>query len=154
MRMFYPLIISIIVLIDQISKLLIRLLIASKGTIKICSFLKFIEIWNSGISFGLFDDLPRNNIIFSLSSIIITCIFTYVLYKTRSKLVRFNFSLIIGGAMGNLIDRVYWGAVYDFIDIKIINWHWPTFNLADSFIVIGMLLLIFKWYVYDLIKKA
>lgn len=154
MRMFYPLIISFVIIIDQVSKFLIRLLIESYGTIEIFSFFKFTEVWNSGISFGLFDDLPRNNIIFSLSSIIITCIFTYVLYKTRSKLVRFSFSLIIGGAIGNLIDRICWSAVYDFIDIKIVKWHWPTFNLADSFIVTGMFLLIFKWYIYDLIKRA
>ncbi len=154
MTMLYPFVISFAVIIDQASKFFIRLLLKSNDVIEICSFLKFIEVWNSGISFGLFDNLPRNNIIFSLSSIIITCIFTYILYRSRNKFVRFSFSLIIGGAMGNLIDRVYWSAVYDFIDIKIMKWHWPTFNLADSFIIVGMFLLIFKWYIYDLVRKV
>ena len=66
-----------------------------------------------------------------------------MLFRANDKLVSISYSFIIGGAIGNIIDRVNHGAVFDFIDFHIGSYHWPAFNLADSFVCIGAILLVF-----------
>ena len=108
--------------------------------------LKFINIfftWNEGIAFGLlnFD----NRTIYSLISIfiaIISLVILYFVFKNKDYSGYF-FAMVLGGALGNLFDRIKYSAVPDFIDLHIGNYHWFIFNVADIFITIGIICLIF-----------
>lgn len=114
-------------------------------TIALLPFLNFVMVWNQGISFGLFDtNDPRMPILFIGISLLISIPMLIWLTVSRRIPLSIGLSLIIGGAFGNVIDRVRFGAVADFIDLHMNNrYHWPAFNLADSCIVIGALLLIY-----------
>ncbi|OEY87108.1 signal peptidase II [Wolbachia pipientis] len=149
MKKLYLLVIIIIAFADQASKLYVNALIDEEGYIEICSFIKLIEVWNSGISFGLFSTLPYRDLLFSVFAIIIINILLYLLYQANDRLTCIGFTLMIGGAIGNVVDRIYWKAVYDFIHFHIGDWYWPAFNLADCYIAGGMLILMYKWYIYD-----
>ncbi|MDN5247617.1 MAG: signal peptidase II [Wolbachia endosymbiont of Tyrophagus putrescentiae] len=150
MKKLCLIIIIIAALSDQASKLYINSLIDEEGSIEICSFVQLVEVWNSGISFGLFNTLPYRDVIFSMLAIVIINLFLYLLYKADDKLTCLGFALMTGGAIGNVIDRVYWKAVYDFIYFHINGWYWPAFNLADLYVVCGMLIILYKLYIYDI----
>ncbi|QOD38576.1 signal peptidase II [Candidatus Wolbachia massiliensis] len=149
MKKLCLIIILVVVLTDQMSKLYINSLIDEGESIEIFSFIRLVEVWNSGMSFGMCSALPRGDLFFSTLSILIISILAYLVYKSNNKLTYFGFSLMIGGAIGNVVDRIYWGAVYDFIYFHIGNWYWPAFNLADIYITCGMFTLLYKWYIYD-----
>ncbi len=107
-------------------------------------FLNFDLIWNTGIGFGL---LSFNSTFFYnlISGIIATVIiFLIILGINSDKLDKISFSIIIGGAIGNFYDRIYFKAVPDFIDFHYENIHWFTFNLADIFITTGIIAFIIK----------
>ncbi|NSM56433.1 signal peptidase II [Wolbachia endosymbiont of Atemnus politus] len=149
MKKLCLIIILIIVLTDQMSKLYINSLIDEGESINVSNFMKLVEVWNSGISFGMFSTLPYSDLFFSAFSTLIIGVLAYLVYKSNDKLTCLGFSLMIGGAIGNVVDRIYWGAVYDFICFHIGNWYWPAFNLADIYIACGMFTLLYKWYIYD-----
>tara|TARA_B100001248_G_scaffold180413_1_gene137238 strand:+ start:787 stop:1284 length:498 start_codon:yes stop_codon:yes gene_type:complete len=107
-------------------------------------FLNFDLIWNTGIGFGLFS---FNSTFFYnlISGIIATVIiFLIILGINSDKFDKISFSIIIGGAIGNFYDRIYFKAVPDFIDFHYENIHWFTFNLADIFITTGIIAFIIK----------
>lgn len=126
------------VLLDQTTKYLAGTLINQAEPIKILSFLQLVNVKNVGAAFGLFKALG-NNVFIALSVTAIVFI-TIMLYKDRDS--RFSLSLILSGALGNLIDRVFFGYVRDFIDFSVGNSHWPAFNVADSCLTVGLILLI------------
>jgi len=150
MRKLYLIIMVIAALTDQASKLYINSLIDEEGYIEISSFIRLVEVWNSGISFGLFSNLPYKGFIFSMLAILIIIVLICLLYKSQDKLTCLGFSLMIGGAIGNVVDRIYWKAVYDFIYFHIGDWYWPAFNLADLYVICGIFVLLYKWYIYDI----
>tara|TARA_B100000900_G_C20569300_1_gene712536 strand:+ start:680 stop:1150 length:471 start_codon:yes stop_codon:yes gene_type:complete len=119
------------------------------SNIPITSFLNLNLIFNKGIAFGLFsmDEKFYYNII-TLIIILITLIVLFMALKT-SGFEKYSFSMIFGGSLGNIFDRLYYSAVIDFIDIHINNIHWFIFNFADIFISTGVLLLI----AFELCKK-
>ena len=137
-------IISIFIL-DRLTKLYVIYLnkLNSGSEIFSSKFLNVYLIWNEGIAFGLFsfDDHYYYN---SLSGIIVivTLIIFYFMIKTKG-LEKYCFIMIFGGSLGNIFDRFYYSAVPDFIDIHYQNFHWFIFNVADIFITLGVLLLIF-----------
>ena len=106
------------------------------------SYLNIRLIWNEGIAFGLFsfDDKVLYHSLTLLISIIILVIFYMII--TNSGLKKYSLILVIGGALGNFYDRIFFGAVPDFIDFHINNFHWFIFNLADIFITLGILFMI------------
>ena len=106
-------------------------------------YLNFYIIWNKGFAFGLFqNDINLvNNISMILILIVIIILFIYAIQINR-KAYYFSFSLIIGGAIGNLIDRFSYNAVLDFIDLHYNNFHWYVFNIADITITAGCILTI------------
>ena len=137
-------IIIFIFLIDRVSKLLI---ISSPETyeqygINITTFLNFNLIWNEGIAFGLFsfDEKFYYNLITIFICLIILIIIWFMLKSKGFE--KISFLLIIGGSLGNIYDRIYYSAVPDFIDIHYKNFHWFTFNIADIFITLGIILII------------
>ena len=105
-------------------------------------FLNISLIWNEGIAFGLlsFDETYFYNLLTILILIIIIVIF-FMILKSRG-LKKYSFLMILGGALGNLYDRIFFKAVPDFIDFHIGNFHWFIFNVSDIFISLGVLFLI------------
>tara|TARA_S200000501_G_C20658886_1_gene670938 strand:- start:310 stop:795 length:486 start_codon:yes stop_codon:yes gene_type:complete len=105
-------------------------------------FLNINLIWNEGIAFGLlsFDQKLYYNIL-TLLIVLVTLIIIFFMFKSKG-LEKVSYSIIIGGSLGNITDRLYYSAVPDFIDIYIYNFHWFIFNVADIFISFGVLLLV------------
>ena len=139
------LIIFIIFSVDRLSKIYVINLAEdlSSLNITITSFLNIILVWNSGIGFGLFQldqDFTYNLV--TILIVIVNMIIIYLLFNSDNK-QKFFFSMILGGSFGNLFDRFYYTAVPDFIDLNYNNFHWFIFNVADIFITIGILCLIF-----------
>ncbi len=140
---------SIIFILDRLSKYFILELLNSDNSfnIPITSFLNFNLVWNSGIAFGLFsfnEEFYYN--IVSLIIVIITLIILFFAIKS-SGFEKIGFSMIFGGSLGNIFDRLYYTAVVDFIDLHINNIHWFIFNVADMFITLGVLMLIYLEFV-------
>lgn len=131
-------------IIDQASKIYLVDVynIASVGTQKVTDFFNLVMVWNKGISFGMFSGHESSNYFFIGVSIVIVGILSYWLTKTDLKLEAIGIGFVLGGAIGNIIDRFRYGAVADFFDFHINNKHWPAFNIADSSIFIGACILI------------
>ena len=120
----------------------------SDTSVYLNDFLNFDLIWNTGIGFGLLksDTALFYNLISILIGLVVIILFFLALRsKSFDKII---YSIIIGGALGNFYDRVFYNAVPDFIDIHYRNFHWFTFNIADIFITVGIIALI----IYDFFK--
>ena len=142
---FFLIIALIIFLIDRLSKNYILNIAEVEGSVDIFvnSYLNIYLIWNTGIGFGLlsFDKSLIYNLITSLI-IVINILIIYMIIKTND--IRSYFLVfVLGGSLGNLFDRLYYSAVPDFIDINYKEFHWFIFNVADIFITIGIICLIF-----------
>ena len=131
--------------VDRISKIYILkiLELENKVDIYLTEYLNFYLIWNKGIAFGLFsfNESFIYNVITGI--IIIICIVLMVMSYANSGFKKFSLIFVLGGALGNLFDRIYYSAVPDFIDFHINGFHWFVFNVADIFITIGVLCLIY-----------
>ena len=142
---FYFLIISIVFVLDRVSKIyVINYFENTLDTeIYLSNFLNIILVWNEGIGFGLlsFQDSGIYNFI-TLIIILINLIIIYFIYKYKD-IRGFLLTLVLGGSLGNLFDRIAFSAVPDFIDFNYNNFHWFIFNIADIFITIGVICLIF-----------
>ncbi|QGR02881.1 signal peptidase II [Ehrlichia ruminantium] len=138
----YILIICVLVFIDQISKWYIMFLLQNVDVIEICGFLRLAQVWNTGISFGIMNGFMYSNLVFCGISIVITVILFCFLISCLVD--RLSLAMIIGGSIGNIVDRIVYGAVYDFIDVYVQSWHWPAFNFADFFIVLGISIIFTK----------
>ena len=112
-------------------------------------FLNFYLVWNTGIGFGL-ASLETNIFYHILTAVITTVNLVLIIFLIKSKGINaYLITLIIGGSLGNLFDRIYYYAVPDFIDIHLGNFHWFIFNVADIFITVGIIGLILT----ELFKK-
>ncbi len=111
--------------------------------IKVFDFFNIVHVWNRGVSFGMFNQLENSHIIFSVLQFLIIFVLFFWLYRNEKLHSSWALGLIIGGAFGNLIDRIRNGAVADFLDFHIGSYHWPAFNLADSCVFIGVMILLF-----------
>ena len=142
---FSSLYIILIFFLDRITKLYIlnETENLSSNEIFFSNYLNIQLVWNKGIAFGLLS-IDKNSLynLITFFIIIVITILVYLANKSES-FEKFSYSLIIGGALGNLFDRVYYRAVPDFIDLHINNFHWFIFNIADIFITLGILCLIF-----------
>ncbi len=141
-------IIFLIFFLDRYSKIKI-INNFSENALYINDFVNFNLIWNTGIGFGFLS--TNSNLIYNSITGVIFIVIVFLIYlilksKTIDKIL---FSLILGGALGNAYDRLTYFAVPDFIDIHYKNFHWFTFNIADVFITIGIVILLTK----DLIFK-
>ena len=141
---FLLVLIPILVLIDQLSKKwALNNIFFNQNYIEVNKFLNFTPVWNKGISFGMFSDFTNVNFFMTIiTSIIILIIFFWII-RVKNIILNLSLLLIISGAIGNLIDRLKYQAVVDFIDFHINNFHWPVFNLADSYITLGASMYIF-----------
>jgi signal peptidase II len=121
--------------------------------IKITSFFNIVYVWNYGVSFGMFNKIENSQIIFCLLQLTIAFILCFWLYNDNRIQRVFALGFIIGGALGNSIDRAKNGAVADFLDFHLASYHWPAFNLADSFVFIGVMILLLEDFIFKNSKK-
>lgn len=136
-------ILSLIVLsIDQVSKILIANTMDINSSIEVIkNFFYLTYTHNTGAAFSILTG--KRLLLILIAIVILIILFNYIKKnKTNNKLEILAFSLIIGGSIGNLIDRIIRGYVVDFLDFKIFGYNFPIFNLADTFIVIGVILIV------------
>ena len=147
----YFVIVFFIFLSDRISKIYILSILENFGNvnININSYINLVLVWNSGIAFGLlsFDQSQIYNLI-TILIVFINLLIVYLIIKSKD-IKAYFFLIILGGSLGNLFDRIYYSAVLDFIDISFKGYHWFIFNVADIFISIGIICLIYV----EILKK-
>ena len=138
-------IISIIFLADRLTKIYILKIAEVENAVDIYinTYLNFYLIWNKGIAFGLFSFNERfiYNIITAIILLIIVVILVMVIKNKGFK--KYSLMFVLGGSLGNVFDRIYYSAVPDFIDFHINDFHWFVFNVADIFITLGIICLMF-----------
>lgn len=152
-----------VIVLDQIAKGILLFLITGSAFVfgpawsvvpvpylmaRVTNFFNIVFTWNPGTAFSMFravgDNAPLIMII--ATGVIIALLIYYLLRRAKSYEVA-PIVLIIGGALGNLIDRIRFGAVIDFLDFHIGALHWPAFNVADMFITIGVVFYILNWWI-------
>ncbi|MBQ9271148.1 MAG: signal peptidase II [Alphaproteobacteria bacterium] len=139
---------------DQLTKYLLASSMATGTTVAYGDFFNWVKVWNTGVSFSMFNnhgDIGR--VALCILSAVVCVFLLHWMIKEKSTLKVIALGLIIGGALGNVADRIRFGAVLDFLDFHIGRYHWPAFNLADSFICIGAGILIF-WELYNAQQKG
>ena len=136
----------VVALADQLSKLWILRLFAAhpdERVMPVAPFLNLALTWNRGMSFGLFDNDDRlNAVVFTVLAAIIVLGLVIWLARVRQTLLALAIGCVIGGAIGNVADRLLRGAVVDFLDFHLGRWHFYVFNLADSAISVGVGLMV------------
>ena len=108
---------------------------------RVTSWFNIVFTWNPGTAFSMFRSLPAISLIF-LTGAIIGYLSYMLFFQIKDKTERLAMTFIVGGALGNLVDRIRFGAVIDFIDWHVKGFHWPSFNIADIFISLGVALYI------------
>jgi signal peptidase II len=137
----------VVVILDQVSKAAVLAHFAGRPfeADRVSPFFNLVMTLNRGMSFGLFNAGAgggRNAVLFSLAAAFIIAGLVYWLNRVSSPLLAIAIGLIVGGAVGNVVDRIRHGAVVDFLDFHIGYWHWPAFNLADSAICLGVAMML------------
>ena len=138
-----------IVLADRVTKLAVLESFAPGERLEITGFFNMVLVFNKGAAFSFLAgasgwQTPVFAIISSVAAIVLTVL---ILRHTANRMLCASLALILGGALGNLWDRLLWGHVVDFLDFHAASWHWPAFNVADSAITIGAGLLILESFV-------
>ena len=136
---------AVIFAADQASKAWMLDYLAVEGPlgrgqfVAVADFLNLVVVWNRGVSFGMFSGhLDAMRWALSGLAILVSLILAVWLFRTRDRLVALGLGCVIGGAIGNVVDRVRFGAVFDFLDFHAYGYHWPAFNIADSGIFVGV----------------
>ncbi len=147
MRKYHFLIALLVVLLDRVSKWLVAGNITLHDSVTVLpGFFRLTHVQNSGAAFGLFADSSSEwkVAILVLFSLLALAVVSALLWKNSHSMstTGVGLALILGGALGNLWDRLLTGHVVDFLDFYLGTYHWPAFNIADSAIVVGALLLV------------
>jgi signal peptidase II len=136
----------VVALIDQLAKFWVVGLFAARPgerLIPVLPVLNFALTMNRGVSFGMFNnDAAMNAVVFTLVAAVIVAALLVWLARARDPMLTSGIGLVVGGALGNVVDRLMRGAVVDFIDFHIGQWHWFVFNLADAAISVGVALMV------------
>ena len=127
----------ILVVIDQATKTIAHRFVGPYDTYRVLPFLNIVNLRNPGSAFGMLQH--AGNAFFAALTAIAIGIIVYIMAK--SKRIHAGLVLVLSGAAGNLLDRILYGSVRDFIDVHAGRFHWPAFNFADSYISIGVVLL-------------
>ena len=142
-NIFFLIFVLIIFFLDRLSKLQI---INNHNDVPyyVNAYVNFDLIWNIGIGFGLLS--TNSSLLYNIVSIFILIVILLLIYyfTTSNKIDKFIYSIIIGGALGNFYDRITYNAVPDFVDLHYGNFHWFTFNVADIFISVRILIFIIR----------
>jgi signal peptidase II len=133
---------AIVVVVDQITKWWILGVISPGRGVVVTDFFNIVLVYNPGISFSLFQSDTWGRWVFSILALAIVVGLTIWLRRAETKWVAIALGGVIGGALGNTVDRILHGAVVDFLDFHIAGYHWPAFNVADSAIVVGVVMIL------------
>ena len=134
---------GLVIVVDQVSKIIVLSALGPFQGVSVTPFLNLVVVLNTGISFGLFaseGELGRYLLV--ALALIVSIILMRWLASSTNRFVCAALGMIIGGAFGNVIDRLVHKAVVDFLDFHLYGWHWPAFNVADSAITIGVALFV------------
>ncbi|GEO81735.1 signal peptidase II [Pararhodospirillum oryzae] len=135
---------ALVLVLDQLSKVwILTQVMTPPRVIELAPFANLVLVWNTGVSFGIMNDQGAWNAwILSGVSLAITAGLMVWLRRAENRFQGLLLGLVIGGALGNMVDRLRHGAVTDFIDLHGFGYHWPAFNVADAAISTGAVLLI------------
>lgn len=131
----------LVAVLDQITKqLMMGWLGDPYRVVEVTGFFNLVTVWNRGVSFGMFNTAGSiGPWVLSLLAVAVCIALGFWLRRAENRMLAVALGLVIGGALGNVVDRVFYGAVYDFLDVHAFGYHWPAFNLADSAITIGVI---------------
>jgi signal peptidase II len=146
-RWFGGLLILLVVAADQWSKeyMLYDLNLIRGQSYEVTPFFNLVMVWNQGVSFGMFSgesEVTRWVLVVLTGALAIGL--SIWLWRCHDRLLVTALGLIVGGAIGNIMDRLRYGAVADFLDVHVAGWHWPAFNVADACICMGVALLLLE----------
>lgn len=128
----------VVIALDQVSKVVMLGVLPELGMrIEVTGFFNLVHVRNTGVSFGMAQSVPVWPIV--AVALVITVALCIWMARAESRLVAASLGLAVGGAVGNVIDRVRLGWVFDFLDFHAFGWHWPAFNVADSAITVGVI---------------
>jgi signal peptidase II len=129
--------------LDQLGKWAALAWLAPDSALRVTPFFNLVLVWNRGVSFGMFNS-GGTFAPWLLSGLALAVVVGLVIWLKRSNqvLTGLGLGLVIGGALGNVIDRIRFGGVVDFLDFHLAGYHWPAFNVADAGICVGALLLL------------
>ena len=129
---------------DQVVKWLVQQSMAYGESIPVTPFFNWVHVWNTGAAFSLFADGGGWQRYFLIAiAVVVSIVLIRLILQCRRRGEAIAYSLILGGAVGNLIDRIFRGYVVDSFDVYWRSWHWPAFNLADIAIVLGTVLFLY-----------
>jgi signal peptidase II len=137
-RPLFFLILALVVLLDQLTKYLASTFIDPYGSVELLPVLRLVNVRNEGAAFGMFSSF--GNAAFIVITVLAIALIAYLIVRDKEGFV--PLTLILSGAVGNLMDRLALGYVRDFIDFHAGSYHWPAFNVADSALTIGIVLLV------------
>jgi len=139
-----------LILLDQVTKWAVLESLVYGERREITKFFNLVLVYNKGAAFSMFASADGwQTPLLILFAIVAAGIVSYLIVRNREKRVLcLGLALILGGALGNLIDRLRFGHVVDFLDFHAMGWHWPAFNVADSGITVGAVLLILDGFVH------
>jgi signal peptidase II len=136
--------IGVLIVVDQaVKQLMLSMVFDPPRIVEVTGFFNLVPVWNSGVSFGLFGDSDTSRWILVGLALAIVVVLLIWLVRAGNGMVVFALTLVVGGALSNVVDRVVYGAVIDFVDIHAFGFHWPAFNVADSTIVLGTAMLLY-----------
>lgn len=151
--MIWAIIIILIVGIDQITKQIVASRVPYGEIYPVIDKFFYITYHeNKGAAWGI---MQNGRLFFIIVTLLVSSVMIYAISKSKNKVLKLSLTVILGGALGNFIDRVVKGGVGDFLDFYIFSYHFPTFNAADTFIVLGTILLaVFMLFIYKEPAKA
>ncbi|MEE8394284.1 MAG: signal peptidase II [Rhodospirillales bacterium] len=135
-----------VVALDQATKWwVVENVMQPPRVIPVTSFFNLVMGWNRGVSFGLFNNSSDINAwIFTVLALLVVAVLMVWIYRVKAMLTALAIGLVIGGALGNVVDRLRFGAVADFLDFHLAGYHWPAFNVADASITVGAVVLVLE----------
>jgi signal peptidase II len=142
--MLWLVIALVVVLLDQASKIMMSQFLLYGQSETVTSYFNLVMVYNKGAAFSFLSDQPGwQRYFFTAVSVIASLFILWMLKRNPTqRLFCWALALILGGAVGNLIDRIAYGHVIDFLDFHVGGWHWPAFNVADSAITLGAILFV------------
>lgn len=142
-RWLGPGVFLVILVLDFLTKQWALARLTDQGFIEVTGFFNLVLVWNRGVSFGMFQaGSEEGRWLLVGMALVVSAVLVIWLWRERRSLPRLAIWLILAGALGNVVDRVRYGAVVDFLDFHAFGYHWPAFNVADSAIVVGAAILV------------
>ena len=139
-----------VVLADQATKALVLARFALGERLEITGFFNLVLVYNKGAAFSFLSDAGgwQTPALAVFALVAVAIVGTFIVRSPGRHMLRSGLALILGGAIGNLIDRLRFGSVVDFLDFHAAGWHWPAFNVADSAITVGAALVILEGFLH------